>query len=169
MSYDRDIVRAYSKDRRVYRHELVPIENKTSSITMNSLLHEFLHSKFTEKSEISFYLTGFKGLVIFAPPMFSGGQKPPWKQGFGKNKCKAVLLFAGGNVWKRSQEPGAGRKIKVIKQAIKKWSRPVGATLRGCPWVDGSVGAGSSRPGVTKGKFKKTRIGDQATRVLKKG
>ena len=47
------------------------------SITMNSLLHEFLHSKFTEKSEISFYLTGFKGLVIFAPPMFSGGQKPP--------------------------------------------------------------------------------------------
>jgi hypothetical protein len=36
MSYDRDIVRAYSKDRRFYRHELVPIENKTSSIKINS-------------------------------------------------------------------------------------------------------------------------------------
>jgi len=47
------------------------------SITMNSLLYEFLHSKFTETSEISFYLPGFKAFGIFALPVFSGGQKLP--------------------------------------------------------------------------------------------
>jgi hypothetical protein len=38
---------------------------------------EFLHSKFTKKSEISLYPTGFKDFGIFAIPVLSGGQKLP--------------------------------------------------------------------------------------------
>jgi len=67
-----------------------------------------LHSKFTEKSEISFYLTGFKGLGIFAPPVFSGRQKPPENRDLEKINvkhfyCLQVGMFERGG---RSQEPG---------------------------------------------------------------
>ena len=60
------------------------------SITMNSLLYEFLHSKFTETSEISFYLPGFKAFGIFALLVLSRGQKPPEKSIFRKINVKGT-------------------------------------------------------------------------------
>ena len=42
---------------------------------------------------ISIYLTGFKGLGIFAPPVFSGGQKPPEIREFRKINVNYIYCF----------------------------------------------------------------------------